>query len=57
MAADGKADLIGSKRMNNNDLQILEIEEKDMQCNKDAAEACPVNVIHIINLDNGEKLI
>jgi len=30
----------------NNELKDLELEEKDFQINRDAAEACPVNVIH-----------
>lgn len=34
-----------------------EIEEKDLDANKEAAEACPVNVIHITNLENDEKII
>ena len=34
-----------------------EIEEEELQCNKEAAEACPVNVIHIINNETGERLV
>lgn len=34
-----------------------EIEEEELACNKEAAESCPVNVIHIINNETGEKLI
>lgn len=34
-----------------------EIEEDELQLNKEAAESCPVNVIHIINNETGERLI
>jgi ferredoxin len=34
-----------------------EIDEKDFQCNKSAADSCPVNVIHITNKNTGEKII
>ena len=52
--ADGKADLIGSKR--EGDLLILEIDDKDLDINKLAAESCPVNVIKIKNKETGEYL-
>ena len=32
-------------------------EESELPKQKEAAEACPVNVIHIINTENNEKLI
>lgn len=54
---DGKADLIGATSLNDNALQVLEIDEADVRCNQDAAEACPVNVIHIKNMETGESLI
>ncbi|MBU1019153.1 MAG: ferredoxin [Patescibacteria group bacterium] len=38
---DGKADL---KDAVNNE---LEIDEEDLDCNKQAAESCPVAVIHV----------
>lgn len=44
---DGQADFIGDE----------EITEEDFKCNMNAAEACPVNIIHITNLESGEKLI
>ncbi len=34
-----------------------EIEDKELACSRSAAEICPVNAIHIISLDSGEKLI
>ena len=48
MNDDGKADLIGGK---NNE---IEIEDADLDCNKQAAENCPVNIIHITKED-GKK--
>ena len=52
---DGKADLKGAKK--EGDKQVLEIQEKDFRKNMDAAEACPVNVIHIKNLKTDEDII
>jgi ferredoxin len=46
MDDDNKADVIKT-----------EIEEEELQCNKEAAEACPVNVIHIKDNETGERLI
>lgn len=34
-----------------------EIDEKDLQLNLDAARACPVNAIHIVEKETGKKLI
>ncbi len=58
MNQDGKSDLKNAKTVKEGDIvkdEILEIEEADFQSNKDAAEACPVNCIHI-NKDK-EKII
>jgi len=33
------------------------ISEAEYKCNKDAADACPVNVIHIIEKESGKKII
>ncbi|MFA4890445.1 MAG: ferredoxin [Candidatus Paceibacterota bacterium] len=41
---DGKATLKGSQR---NEKGELELEVKEIECNQDAADACPVQVIHI----------
>lgn len=57
--ADGKSDIKGAERIMNGSEIIVEklsIEEKDFQANKDAADACPVNVIHIFK-ESGEKII
>jgi len=54
MAEDGKSTLKGAKKIDN-DWYELEIKEKDFPVNKDAADSCPVNVIHIIK--DGKKII
>lgn len=41
MADDGKSVLKGA--VDNE----LEVDEKDHACNKEAADSCPVNVIHV----------
>ena len=64
MKEDGKAHLIGGKTDENGN-EILIITEKQMtdkmksalQLNKEAAEVCPVQVIHIYDEQTGEKLI
>ncbi|RME54369.1 ferredoxin [Candidatus Woesearchaeota archaeon] len=47
----------GKSLLKNNKNNKLVIEEKDLECNKSAAESCPVNVIHIIEEDSENKLI
>jgi ferredoxin len=51
MADDGLAHLKNSTRVGSND----ELGVNDMGCSKEAAEACPVNIIHI--LQGGNKII
>jgi formyltetrahydrofolate-dependent phosphoribosylglycinamide formyltransferase len=53
---DGKSDIIGAK-MTEEGWEELEISEKDFKLNMDAAEACPVNVIHLIRIGDGKDLI
>ncbi len=53
--ADNKTDIILCKTLPNG-WEEREIDEKDFAINKDAAESCPVNVIHIFK-DTGEKII
>lgn len=65
MKDDGKADLIGFTEKDGK--QVLEITEDQMtsdgknvlQLNKDAAEVCPVQVIHVYEIleDGSEKKI
>ena len=45
MNDDGKADLKGGKKKG--DKWVLEIDEKDLDANKQAAEGCPAIVIKI----------
>ena len=57
---DGKSDLITCERKEENGEVVLEfsgISQDDFGKQKEAAESCPVNVIHIVNKDTGEKLI
>ena len=55
MVDDGKADLVGGVK-NAEGKWELEIDEKDLDINKQAAEGCPALVIHLINKDTGEKV-
>ena len=51
MGSDGKSELIGAKKNGNQ----YELEVNPVACNQDAAEACPVNCIHIE--ENGKRKI
>ena len=61
MDDDGKSDIKKSKHTKNEKgeivLEELEIDEGEFPKNKDAAESCPVNVIHLKNKDSGEKIM
>jgi ferredoxin len=50
---DGKSHVDGAKKGSNG--EAVELEE--LECHKQAAEACPFNAIHIINLETNERLI
>ncbi|MBI2147444.1 ferredoxin [Candidatus Woesearchaeota archaeon] len=56
---DEKADLAKAKKptVKEDGTQELIIDEKDLEKNLEAATNCPVNVIHIYNLETGEKII
>jgi len=56
MHDDGKSDIKGGKTRDDK-WQELEIEGKDFEANKQAAESCPVNVIHLKKKDTDEKII
>lgn len=56
MNDDGKSDIKGGKAREDG-WQELDIEEKDFEKNKEAAESCPVNVIHLTKKENNEKII
>jgi len=53
---DGKADLIGGKQREDG-WEELEIDEKDFEEMKAAAELCPVNVIRMKKKETGERII
>ena len=56
MDEDGKSNVIGGNRTPEGK-EERDLEEKDFEENKDAADSCPVNVIHIIRKDTNEKII
>ena len=53
---DGKSDIKDGKDREDG-WQEIEIQDSELEINKDAAESCPVNVIHITDLKTKEKLI
>ncbi len=58
-AEDGKADIKKErkpKKLDNSD-QEIEITEEEYQIALESAQSCPVNVIHIIDLETGRKII
>ena len=56
MNGDGFSAIKEGKDLDNK-WQEREIEEKDFEINKEAADSCPVNVIHIVKKDTKEKII
>ncbi|MEM5829172.1 MAG: ferredoxin [Candidatus Aenigmatarchaeota archaeon] len=50
---EGKSSLKGAKKVG----LKFELEVDKLDCIKDAAEVCPVNCIHIIDLKSGKKII
>ena len=56
MNEDGKSDIVGSVKKDD-ETEELDIDEKDFAANKEAADSCPVNVIHIVNKETKEKII
>ncbi len=54
----GKAKMKGGSEFNEA-TQMFEkiIDEKDLEAFKRAADGCPKNVIHITNIETGERLI
>ena len=53
---DGKSDIVGSSICENG-WEELDISEENFDLNMAAAESCPVNVIHLINIGTGKELI
>lgn len=56
MNEDGKSDIKKGKSLESG-WQELNLEEKDFNVNKEAADSCPVNVIHIVKKDTKERII
>ena len=56
MNVDGKSDIKQAKDKENG-WQEMKIEEKDYEANNEAANSCPVNVIHLVNKKTGERII
>ena len=55
---DGKSSIEGSKKIVKENEVVAEILELDeLECVREAAEACPFIAIHIVNVETGEKLI
>ncbi|MEM4756310.1 MAG: ferredoxin [Candidatus Woesearchaeota archaeon] len=58
MNADGKSDLKGAKpHSKEKGWTVLEIDESKYKCNLEAAESCPVNVIHLEDAETNERII
>lgn len=56
MARDGKAELVGGKE-EDEEFFILEIDESEFKEVLESARSCPVNVIHIYELETNKKII
>jgi ferredoxin len=55
---DGKSNIEGAKKvMKGNEVVSEELELDELECVREAAEACPFNAIHIVDVEAGEKLI
>ncbi len=53
---DGKSDIVGSQ-IGDDGWETMEIEEKDFDTNMNAAQSCPVNVIHLIKIGDNSQII
>ena len=54
---NGKAILIGSKLIDETEkIYEKEINEAELDANKMAADGCPPNCIHVINIETGEEI-
>jgi ferredoxin len=56
MNDDGKSDIVGGAHKPNG-VQEKIIDQKDFDINLEAAESCPVEVIHIVDNDKKKKII
>ena len=57
LVEDGKVDLKNSTQDQKTKFFVREIDESELQKWKEAAESCPVLVIHIVDLDTGKRII
>lgn len=57
MAEDNKVDMKDSIQDQKTKFFVREIDESELKKWMEAAEVCPVNVIHITELKTGKKLI
>lgn len=57
MVEDNKADLKDSEQDPKTKFFVREIDKNELKKWMDAAESCSVNVIHIIDLETGNRLI
>ena len=55
-AADGRANLIGAVKNPTTGIFEMEIGDEELAKMKEAAEVCPVLIIHIFNLETGEQV-
>lgn len=51
MTSDGKSSIIGGKKTKDGEM----LETDDVKCSLEAAQSCPVNVIHI--KESGKKIV
>jgi ferredoxin len=56
MDDDGKSNILNGKRLPDH-REEKDIEEKDYKQNYEAAECCPVNVIHLVEKDTKKRII
>ncbi len=57
-SVEGKSSIEGAKRvMKENEVFLETLELEKLECVREAAEACPFNAIHIVNVENEEKII
>jgi len=56
MNADGKSDVIGGTKRDD-EWEEKDIADADYDANMQAAQSCPVNVIHLVKKETGERII
>tara|TARA_Y100000031_G_C8133455_1_gene344060 strand:- start:624 stop:893 length:270 start_codon:yes stop_codon:yes gene_type:complete len=59
MEDDMKASMLDERAIKNDDTEsiILELTQEELEKYLEGAEVCPVNIIHIEEVDSGKKLI